>query len=609
MVGSRDGQHNSDSRGQGRLAQARQLEKGHRLLDALAEYMLVGSWSDAARILSHMSRFHEAGLVLLLNLSDKPTPIRYLPADGRRRCLDAALCFARGGARREAVGLLVNLGERSKAANLLMRAGLKSEAVAAMRGEGISESPWPEGIVFPLHSREELTARFVEERAAATHATSPATPAALEHSDPRLEFQSVLAQEEQSPPAREDSGEQVPTIKQAVVRRSRPRGDATQTAPGVDFDRLYRSDSLRTARPSDEAIEKVSGEFPTGENAPPAPSLDMPRIREVRDGPLVAVTPQRGYQEGGQSGSARVVSDLDQSEGSWSDTDSEGDFDDGLIKKGVVISDRFVVESKLGVGGMATVYRVFDRELQEDVALKLFRVVVDDQVRLRRFRREMKIHRRLVHPNIVRTYDFGTWRGARYITMELLEGEDLSSFCRSQSGIVDFAVALQLMMQACDGLNHAHEEGIIHRDVKPANLFVMAGGRRLKVMDFGVAKAVDSSSISITGVRVGTPRYMSPEQIQGNAEITLAADLYSLGAVMYEVFTGSPVFEDEDLMPLLLNHLSEEPIPPRDVDPRIPREVEEIILRLLAKNPRERYPDAQGVKSALLRAFVASQRL
>ncbi len=601
MAGSRDGQDSSESPANQRLLRARQLEKGHRLLDALAEYMLVGSWSDAARILSHMGRFREAGLVLMLNLSDKPTPIRYLPADGRRRCLDAALCFARGGARREAVGLLVNLGERSKAANLLMRAGLKSDAVAAMRGEGISESPWPEGIVFPLHSREELTARFVEEHAAASQAANPATPPPLEHSDPRLDFQSVLAQEE--------SSEQAPTVKQPAMKRTKPRGDLTQTAPGVDFDQLYRSDSLDAARPSDESIESVSGDYPTGENARPTPSLNMPRVREVRDGPLVAVHPEGDYEEGTPTGLGRAQSDLEQSEGSWSDTESEGDFDDGLIKKGVVISDRFVVESKLGVGGMATVYRVFDRELQEDVALKLFRVVVDDQVRLRRFRREMKIHRRLVHPNIVRTYDFGTWRGARYITMELLEGDDLSGFCRNQSGEVDFAVALQLMMQACDGLAHAHEEGIVHRDVKPANLFVMAGGRRMKVMDFGVAKAVDSSSISITGVRVGTPRYMSPEQIQGNAEITLAADLYSLGAVMYEVFTGSPVFEDEDLMPLLLNHLSEEPIPPRDVDPKIPREVEEIILRLLAKNPRERYPDAQGVKSALLRAFVASQRL
>jgi serine/threonine protein kinase len=221
----------------------------------------------------------------------------------------------------------------------------------------------------------------------------------------------------------------------------------------------------------------------------------------------------------------------------------------------------------------------------------------------------MKIHRRLVHPNIVRTFDFGTWHGARYITMELLEGEDLSTWCRNRGSVVEVGVALQLMMQACDGLGHAHEQGIVHRDVKPANLFVMTGGRRLRVMDFGVAKAVDSSSISITGVRVGTPRYMSPEQIQGNQEIGPAADLYALGAVMYEVFTGNPVFEDEDLMPLLLNHLSEEPIPPRDIDPSIPREVEEVILRLLAKNPKERDADAAGLKSALLRAYVASQRM
>ena len=610
MAVTRDGRSADDPEAHERLQRARQMEKGHALINALAEYMLVGSWYDAARILSHMSRFREAGLVLLLHLPEKPTSIRYLPADGRRRCLDAALCFARGGARREAVGLLVNLGERSKAANLLMRAGLKSDAIAAMRGDSVEQSPWPEGIVFPLHSREELTARFVEERAAAHQASDPATQRPLEDSDPRLDFASVI----------DPSHGQSTTSSSHPVRSAPPPGDTTQTSPDVDFDRLYRSGSLEAARGSgnyERAAAPRSDEYATHEpprprsssqSAPhPAPPFS-PRIREVRDGPLVAVTPDDGYQQAtltgsGHGGAPAVIN------GGWTETDPDGEFDDGLIKRGIVISDRFVVEAKLGAGGMATVYRVFDRELQEDVALKLFRVVVDDQVRLRRFRREMKIHRRLVHPNIVRTYDFGTWRGARYITMELLEGADLSSFCRDKSGVVDPAVALQLMMQACDGLAHAHEEGIVHRDVKPANLFVMTGGRRLKVMDFGVAKAVDSSSISTTGGRVGTPRYMSPEQIQGNAEITLAADLYSLGAVMYEVFTGNPVFEDEDLMPLLLNHLSEEPIPPRDIDPRIPREVEEIILRLLAKNPRERYPDAQGVKSALLRAFVASQRL
>lgn len=585
----------------------RVYERDHNLPYALAEYMHAGAWHDAARILSHMGRFYEAGLVLLLHLPERATQVRYLPLDSRRRALDAALCFARGGARREAVGLLGNLGERSKAANLLMRAGLKADAIKAMRGELVHGSPWPEGVLFPLKTQEELTERFqveVDQR--------PAPP--VSDSQPALEFESVLRQA--APP-----GSPTPPPPPALHRSASvetplagevPQKDllATQTAPGVDFDRVYGSDSLEVAR-QEGADLAPPGQHSSWEHQRVTSAHDIQPIgRGTAESPRHAPQPPqvRDLYSDVNAPTVRPPT-LTRTGPEDPNPTPGGEFDDGLIRRGTRIGERFVVKDKLGAGGMATVYRVFDEELQEHVALKLFRVVVDDQLRLRRFRREMKIHRRLVHPNIVRTFDFGTWHGARYITMELLEGDDLSTWVANRGAIVEMGTSLQLMMQCCDGLGYAHEQGIVHRDVKPANLFVMTGGRRLRVMDFGVAKAVDSSSISITGVRVGTPRYMSPEQIQGNQEIGPAADLYALGAVMYEVFTGNPVFEDEDLMPLLLNHLSEEPIPLRDIDPTIPREVEEVVLRLLAKNPKERYPDAAGVKSALLRAYVSSQRL
>jgi eukaryotic-like serine/threonine-protein kinase len=585
---------------------ARLYERDHNLPAALVEYMGAGAWHDGARILSHLGRFYEAGLVLLLHLPERATQVRYLPVDARRRALDAALCFARAGARREAVGLLGCLGERSKAANLLMRAGLKAEAIKAMRGEAVHGSPWPEGMLFPLKTQDELIERFSEE-------TSARPSASVGQSQPALEFESVLRQS--TPDAGHHSQEAPrPAPQPALGARGPSSGsqNPTQTAPDIDYDDVFTSPGMKAARPSGEEEYLSAGapdwgdqEQQAGGNRSQEPP--PPRTREAQ-------RPHRppGLLDTSSPEYAKTVAPPTLTRPgnmSRSNPTPGGEFDDGLIRRGTRIGDRFEVKDKIGVGGMATIYRVFDEELQENVALKLFRVVVDDQLRLRRFRREMKIHRRLVHPNIVRTFDFGTWHGARYITMELLEGEDLSTWCAERSSIVEPGVALQLMMQACDGLGYAHEMGIVHRDVKPANLFVMTGGRRLRVMDFGVAKAVDSSSISITGVRVGTPRYMSPEQIQGNQEIGPPADLYALGAVMYEVFTGNPVFEDEDLMPLLLNHLSEEPIPPRDIDPTIPREVEEVILRLLAKNPKERYPDALGVKSALLRAYVASQRM
>ncbi len=277
-----------------------------------------------------------------------------------------------------------------------------------------------------------------------------------------------------------------------------------------------------------------------------------------------------------------------------------------FLTPGTVLRDRYRVEELVGEGGMATVFRAWDLELSESVALKVFLSVVANASLLRRFRREMKINRRLNHPNIVRTHEFGTWRGARYITMELLQGQELWEYVRDhRPGPLQL---LELLMQVCDGLGHAHEAGIVHRDLKPSNLFVTDGGRRLKLMDFGIAKATDSSQISVTGVRVGTPRYMSPEQIQTGGTIGVAADLYGVGAVMYETFAGRPVFEDSDLLPLLLNHLTEEPLPPSAHVPGLAPEIDVICLKLLQKDPADRYQSCAELRQALEHAHEMVRR-
>ena len=287
------------------------------------------------------------------------------------------------------------------------------------------------------------------------------------------------------------------------------------------------------------------------------------------------------------------------------ETDAEG-----AIVGGTVIANRYRIEGLIGSGGMAHVYRATDLELEEVVAIKVFQQVVQNRAGLDRFRREMKLSRKLVHPNIVRIYEFGTWRGARFITMEFLGGDDLDEFMvKAGGGPIPTAVALRLMIQACDGLGAAHEAGVIHRDVKPQNLFVIENGTRLKVMDFGIAKVNNNAAqISVTGVRVGTPRYMSPEQIQGDATVTPASDLYAIGGVMYELFTGTPVFQEEDLVPLLLSHMTEAPEAPRSRHPGVPPDIEAIILQLLSKAPEDRYPNCAELKKALLQSFVASQR-
>ncbi len=513
-------------------------ERANRLPEAVECYIVGGAYADAARVLNHLGWFYEAGLALLLYLPPDEVPVAELDSERKKVCLDASVCFARSGARVEAVGLLVSFGEHHKAANLLIRAGLRKEAVAAMRAEPIEGSPWPVGYVSPLMSQSEVLARIQE---------------LASEQNPR--YEPVV----HGAPATLDPFELVgPAV-------SVGEADVLAATPSPGDQRSYT-----------RAASDITADF-----AAPLFTETMPFATDPGSyvpEPVEAPQHQNGYD----------------------DPDAEH-----YVRPGTRIRDRYVVEAQIGAGGMATVYRVLDEELNERVALKLFRLVTADPDRLRRFKREMKINRMLQHPNIVQTLEYGSWAGARYITMELLEGAELWEHLRRHN--LDLGERLRLLMQVCDGLGYAHSQGIIHRDVKPSNLFVI-GQNKIKVMDFGIAKAIDSSEISITGVRMGTPRYMSPEQIQGGQPVGLAADLYSLGAVMYEAMTGRAPFEDQALLPLLLNHLSEEPLPPSAYNADLPPVIDEICMRLLAKDPAERYADCAVTKSALLRAYVMSER-
>ena len=284
--------------------------------------------------------------------------------------------------------------------------------------------------------------------------------------------------------------------------------------------------------------------------------------------------------------------------------------EDGSLRPGTVVAGRFQVRSMLGKGGMATVYRALDTEREEEVALKLF-LAEDGGDGLRRFRQEMKVSRDLVHPNIVRIYEFGAHQGARYITMEVMDGQDLDVLLQERGRPLAVRQVLRLMIQACDGIGHAHSKGVIHRDIKPANLFVVDNERTLKVMDFGIAKANEGLNATKGDSRVGTPRYMAPEQIKGEGGLTEATDLYALGGVMYELITGRHVFDSEDLVRLLFCHLNEAPVPLRERRPDldIPQPVEAIVMRLLAKDQGDRHPSALALKKDLLGALVGLERL
>jgi serine/threonine-protein kinase len=249
---------------------------------------------------------------------------------------------------------------------------------------------------------------------------------------------------------------------------------------------------------------------------------------------------------------------------------------------------------------MADVYKVFDAELGEMVAMKLF-TVRNDPGLIARFKQEVSLSRKLAHPNVVRLYDIGDHEGFKFLTMELLDGSDLAAMINGRP--MDIRRGLNYLVQACMGLAVAHEAGVVHRDIKPDNFFVTKKNDQLKVMDFGIAKGHESAQkLTVAGFVAGTPSYMSPEQINNFAAVDHRTDLYALGVVAFEMFTGHCPFDAPDTMPLLMKHLNEAPPSPRASNPAIPPQLEAVVMRLLEKDPNNRIQTCRDLE-AYLRAI------
>jgi len=265
------------------------------------------------------------------------------------------------------------------------------------------------------------------------------------------------------------------------------------------------------------------------------------------------------------------------------------------LAPGTILGDRYRLEEQIGQGGMGVVFRAQDLELSEQIALKIFKPLQVDEQALARFRQELQLSRQLVHPNIARLFDIGIYRGCRFLSMELLRGSDLK---RILNGPMRIDRGIDLLIQACAGLKAAHDRGIVHRDIKPENLFITSDGG-LKILDFGIAKGQLAKGVTIAGMVAGTPEYISPEQIDNFTAVTPVSDLYSLGVVAYEMFTGRLPFQARELVPLLMMHINDAPPPPRSVLPSIPEPLEALILKLLAKKPEQRFPDGAALAGAL----------
>jgi eukaryotic-like serine/threonine-protein kinase len=262
---------------------------------------------------------------------------------------------------------------------------------------------------------------------------------------------------------------------------------------------------------------------------------------------------------------------------------------------GATIAGRYRLEAKIGQGGMAAVFKAFDLELEENVALKVFSVEQGSEVLVARFKQELKLSRQLIHPNIIRLYDIGLHQGHRYISMELLLGNSLKDRMRQP---IEFRTALGYLLQACHGLQAAHDAGVVHRDVKPDNFFVTGDGI-LKVMDFGIAKQYATPGVTVAGSIAGTPLYMSPEQIGNFSSVTHLTDIYALGICAYEMFTGQVPFFHAELVPLLMMQVNTPPVPPREKNPHIPAQLDAVILRALAKDPAKRYQSCREMAQEL----------
>jgi HAMP domain-containing protein len=260
------------------------------------------------------------------------------------------------------------------------------------------------------------------------------------------------------------------------------------------------------------------------------------------------------------------------------------------IEPGALMARRFEILSVLGAGGMGVVYKARDRELDDLVALKMLkRELWGDRVQLERLKSEIKLARKITHPNVLRTFDFGEIDGVPYISMEYVRGVTLR-YLLDQTHRLPYSAGLRLGKQLCAGLGAAHAVGVMHRDIKPENLILTPAGNA-KLMDFGIARPIERMAPGQTqvGFIVGTPQYLSPEQLQGR-EVDARADIYSTGIVLYEIFTGELPFSAPTVMELMLKHLKEPPAPPRTHWGEIPERLERIILRCLEKEPAARYP-------------------
>jgi serine/threonine protein kinase/Tfp pilus assembly protein PilF len=269
------------------------------------------------------------------------------------------------------------------------------------------------------------------------------------------------------------------------------------------------------------------------------------------------------------------------------------------LTTGSTFAERYQIIEEVGKGGMGKVYKANDKDIKEKVALKLIKPEVStDKKTIERFQNELKFARKIRHKNVCQMYDLNKEEGTYYITMEYVSGEDLKGFIR-RSGQLAIGTTIRIAKQVCDGLAEAHKLGVVHRDLKPSNIMIDKEGN-VRIMDFGIARSLKAKGITGSGVMIGTPEYMSPEQVEGK-KVDQRSDIYSLGVILFEMVTGNVPFEGDTPFTIGMKHKGEFPQNPRELNTQISDDLSRLILKCLEKESDKRYQSAGEVRSELMR--------
>jgi serine/threonine protein kinase/tetratricopeptide (TPR) repeat protein len=278
------------------------------------------------------------------------------------------------------------------------------------------------------------------------------------------------------------------------------------------------------------------------------------------------------------------------------------------IMRGSVLSDRYEIIEEIGKGGMGKVYKAYDRDVDENIAMKIIRPEIASNTEIiARFQNELKTTRKIAHRNVCKMFDLGKDGEAKYITMEYVPGEDLKKTIR-RMGALTVRKSISIGKQICQGLSEAHHLGVFHRDLKPHNIMIDRQGN-VRIMDFGIALSGEKKEMTDPKIMIGTPQYLSPEQVEGK-RVDQRSDIYSLGVILFEMVTGQVPFDGDTTISIAVKHKSEIPRDPREFNAQVPEELSSLILKCMKKNPEERFQTAEELCSELIQfeeAFPTSE--